>query len=421
MIVTPPRRLVGLVAELFAASALWAVVDGVSRRHQAPISVHAGRGWDGQTYHEVARQLADHGTAAGPAPFAARLGTGLLADLVAKVAKQPLDRAFLLVNETAGLLSCLAAVVLLRRHVRLAALRVVGVALFVTHWAGPVRLAHHQLFVEPVAQLVVIGGLVTIDRVRGRLRSKGVLALGALCAGAALVREITLILPLAFAVATWSAPVSLSRRLAAATLPVLSWCVGALTAHRLVHTQPGAYDARLEALRWLYEKPLPVAVHAVLLTFGLLPALALAYREEVAVVARRAPHLAFATVAFVCLALVGGDSTERLMTYATIPLLAVLGAAVDRDPRAVWGFPVAATLVVSAFVGRVFWTIPDYPTSGAETPSVVLVPIGKVAYEDLWSTLLAHKHRAEQMASLAQLLALSVFAYAFCRRRRRWA
>ncbi|MBK7396090.1 MAG: hypothetical protein IPJ34_07245 [Myxococcales bacterium] len=412
------RRGVAGLVEFGAAGALWTLVHRLSLRHQPAISVHGGRGWDGQTYYEIAAQLADHGTAAGASPFASRLGTGLLADLVVKVTGRPLDRAFFLVNVTAGLLLCFALVALLRRHVPRAPLRLVAVALFVSHWAGPVRLAHHQLFVEPLAELCVTTGLVVIDRVRARLRSPGVLLFGGVCFAAALVREITLVLPLAFVVSVASARVSAARRVVAATIPLLSWALGAITVRRLVEIVPGVYDPRLEALRWLYEKSLPVALHGLLLSFGLVPALLMAYREEVVEAARALPHLAFSTVAFVGLALLGGDSTERLLTYATIPLLALTGSALARDPRALIGFPAVATLVVAAFVGRIFWPIPDYPTLGAETPDVVIVPVGKVAYDDLWSTLLPRVHRVEQLASLAQLSALGAFTYAFCRRRR---
>lgn len=416
--ISPVRGRLSRALELIAALATWAVTLALSVRYQQPISVNGGLGWDGKTYHAVAEQLLAHGTAAGPAPFASRVGTGLLAGAVARLAQVPLARGFFIVNALAGALLVVAFLVLLWEHVPRVEVRLGAVALVVTHWAGPVRLPVHQLFVDPVTLVSIALGLVAIDWARRGLATPAVAAVSACAFFGAFCREITLVVPLAFAVAAIAVPAPARLRAVASLLPFFAWAVGTWTVRRMVFTLSSDYAVHVEAKRWLYEKPLPVSLHAVFLTFGLIPVLLVAFREEIKPALRHHPHLLLAAIAFFVLAFIGGDSTERLMAYALVPGLVLAGRILSRDIRALRGFPILATVITAALVGRIFWPIPDYPTAGAGIPDVALIPIGKIAYTDLWSALLSRAHRNEQLVSLAQLLVVSFLAYVFCRRQR---
>jgi len=409
------RRWLTLLFEMLCALGIHRLTTRVICRDQLPITQENGRGWDGQVYVTVAEQYKEFGTAKGGAPFIFRPGTGMLAAKIAAKYDLTLEGAFFLVNSAANILLTLLFVWLARIYIRRLPVRLMVYATFITFWAGPYRLAYHQIFVDSLAHVVVAAGLVAIYYARKRPTTARTLIVTALSFAGAWVREVAVLLPLGFALAM-AVPLRPDRRLSRfveAVTPLAAFVLGTLIMRQsFVATLTNGYTIEAEITRWIYGKPLPMIVHGFFLTFGVIPALLLVLRREVSDFARRAPDVAFMAASFCGLAYIGGDSTERLLAFASIPLFMLFGNVVSRRPELFAGFPMLAFVVVQTLTNRVFWSIPDYPHEQMGRPWVLLLPIGENAtYEQWWS---AHLGAELQKDSLWQYFTVSLLVFLWC-------
>ena len=415
------RGRIAFALEIALAIAIFTATAMLGAHFQKPIGVDGWLGWDGPTYYSVAEQLSMVGRAHGDPPFVHRIGTALIAIAYAKLTHAPLATAFRSVNLGANVVLLGALVWLLRTYVGSLTVRVLALAAMVTHWASPFRMLYYMLSVDHVAQALVVLGVIAIHHARARETPLRVGAVILLSMMGAVTREITIVIPLAFAVAMLGSRGSEPfRRLARAVIafaPLVGFFAAFLEVRRHAHAIFNDYDPLIEMRWWFYYKPIPVILHSWFLVFGIVPALLVAFRSEAVRFVRDAPHVAFVAAAYFLLAFIGGDSSERLLTFASPAVFAIVGHAVSRRPK-IAGVAVAVAFVaVQALTNRVFWTIPEYPGTGIQdSPRVVLLAIGEgVSYVQHWSVKYQEIKQVDfQLFSLAQYLAVSIGVIVFC-------
>ena len=184
------------VVEFVLVFAAVLTIQGLTYLTQARIGIDGGQGYDGTYYYSVAEQLVEGARPSGISRFAQRLGTPLLASLVAP---DDLITGFLIVNACAALASALLLLVWLRTYLRDPWLRIVLVMVYATHWLQLVRFTFfYPVLVDAWAQAFCFAGLNCIAWYERRPGRWPVLAMAIISAAGVVFRELVLLIPIAF-------------------------------------------------------------------------------------------------------------------------------------------------------------------------------------------------------------------------------
>jgi hypothetical protein len=128
------RRQNGL--EVILVFLVFVTVNLASAVFQQPLTYNHGIGWDGTGYYATAEQFAQGYIPKDEAPFVYRIGTPLLAALVAK---NDLLWGFEIVNFIANIFAVILLVVWLRLYISNWKIRTLLIILFITQWHAPIR------------------------------------------------------------------------------------------------------------------------------------------------------------------------------------------------------------------------------------------------------------------------------------------
>jgi len=382
--------------DLLCAIGLFMAVNALAMAFQQPITWNDGWGFDdGIFYQQVADQFAHGRPIVGQAPFVYRIGTPVLA---AVLAPGNLMLGFKLCNVLANLAATVLMVIWLRRHVPSPALRVGLVALFLTHWLGPVRSVwFYPAISDPWLFAFLFGGLILIDRYRASGSRRDLLLLAALSFVGSAFREVVLVVALALPFAhgpllPWRGVPAFLRQLRPLTfLPLAAGLLGLLLVRRYV-AQENDYAFAATALGWLYAKPPATLLLGVFNAFGPLLFLIVwnwrgAWRHLT-----MNQHLLVYLAAMVMLAWMGGMDNERLM-YWCMPVVYLLlaRAVVDLGPTLRSAGLLALLLAGQSLAHRLWWTTPDFVRDDTTSSWLLLAPLGAhVRYLDLLSFHMGH-------------------------------
>ncbi|WP_395094984.1 hypothetical protein [Armatimonas sp.] len=390
--------------ELIWVLVLFALVAGLSVAFQKPLTYHDGKGWDGVAYFQMAQQVAHHEHPSAIGPFAFRLGTPAL---VAWLFPSHLLLGFRLVNLAACLLSVILLTLWLRRFVESPWLRLALIGAFLTQWHAPLRFtAHYAAYTDPWLFVFLLGGLLALPpaSVRSSLqptpsrsvsmfhgtRGGGWFVL--LCFVGALFRESAVVVPLAVAIA------SRGRQWPA----LLAGVLGVAATHALASQTDGYSFARTIG-QWAYNKPLPVYVHGLFIAFGPALVLPLFFWRTAWAWLKHQPVLTWMLIVFLALGWVGGSDTERIVYWAMPIFYVLFGVILEKHalPKSFY-----IVLVALQFLShRIFWTLPDFPSSAHSPLPLFTPPTSACQYPDLWSF---QASRTVQVIALTEYLLVTL-------------
>ncbi|HYK97834.1 MAG TPA: hypothetical protein VEU77_05520 [Candidatus Acidoferrales bacterium] len=379
-----------LVPELFGAFALFVAVNIFLALTQPQIDVNAGLGWDGVQYATVARQLAEGQQPSAEAPFVYRIGTPLLAVLIAP---NDVVSGFRIANLAGNALTVLLLVVWFRHHVLDLRIRFAVLLAFMLAWHGPIRFFwFYPVASEHLAFAANVAVLVAGQRLRDRL-SLGLVGVVALVAFAGtLVRETALLAPAVLPLARLRG-LRPGRETALLLIPLVAGLLAFGFSHR-VGSQTNSYSYLAAIVDWFREKSVFVYVLGWLNAYGPLLVLPfVSWRASLSFLRTNPMATAFLLAATV-LGWIGGQDTERYVYWAA-PVVYVLAG------RALIAISASAPAAVLAGLGflqivseRVGMAIPQPrvvdpltlpPERGLGNVAYLLTPFGDPQYFDLWS------------------------------------
>jgi hypothetical protein len=368
-----------------AIGLLTVVVAALSFITQPQITVNDGQGWDGSSYFAVASQMAAGQPVVGEAPFVYRI----LVPAAAALFGPDIMTGFRVVNMVAVIVIVILMTIWLRTHFTIPWLRVVLMALFLVQWTEPVRAVFwYPVLVDYWLVAALLAGLLCIDRLRtgGRL-VVWVPVLGAVTLVAVGVREIGLLIPVAalftgnpLTGAVWRLRARLADLRAVPPVLLVPVAAGGAAAAgvRLLATGVGSYDFVRTVGYWLlYKNPLNYLL-GWFLSYG--PVLVLPLICWRACGRHLRDHQAEAVflVGLLGVAYVGGNDTERFVTWGAPVVYVLIGIAL-RELLAARPHPALLGLLVvtQALAARLFWVVPATPVpAGSGAPWVVLTPLG---------------------------------------------
>jgi hypothetical protein len=202
-------------ARRYLGPALFGVVLALALHYiqsQTPIQIFGGLGWDGVNYFRIAEQVKESRPLTGPKPYLLRIAVPWLA---AKTFPKNILEGFRILSLGSGFLVLVVlALILLQFQI---SAEIIGLVLIlaVTNPWGPIRFASYYPVLPDESTLLVMGLFLYVAR-PGRYIVMSLIALAG-----ALIREVTLIVPISFFIAQALEPKRPLRRLALEALPVL--------------------------------------------------------------------------------------------------------------------------------------------------------------------------------------------------------
>jgi len=281
--------------------------------------------------------------------------------------------SFFVVNLAASAVAALLMLLFLRHFIDSAPIRGLLVVCWMTMWHSPMRWTFfYPMNVDALFMVVLIAGLLVMERLRERRPIIVALALAPIVFAGTLVRESIVLVPASFAAAQMLALVRDRRveRVIASAVPFLALAAAWLLVRTIVTPVPG-HAQWAEVATILRDKPLWTWVLGWFFTFGAgVVALTTAGHEEARRFLRTRPELAtlLALCAFLGYFAGTGSDTERLLAWAA-PVVLVLTGKVIVAWRETLGREraVLMVLVMTQIVSsRILWPIPL--GSSTETP-----------------------------------------------------
>jgi hypothetical protein len=393
------------------------VVNIASQVFQQPISYNQGQGWDGTHYFQVAEQISKGLKIREDAPFVYRIGTPFL---VALFFKNNLLFGFKIVNIIANLLSTILLKFWLHLYLNNWRIRTFLVILFITHGLGSVRFTYfYPTLVDPWLIVILLIGLIGIERFRYRPCFSVVSLLGIVSFLGVMIRESALIIPIAFAFVTNPIPPfknffhSLSelrifqiikKQYQILFLPLLCAVLGILLV-KLLASQNNDYSFMKAVIQWTYGKPTLTYLHSYFITYGLFIILPIYSWRTLNKFLWRNQFILIYLLGMIVLSRIGGADTERFLFWAMPVVYLLIGIAIQENKILLNSPWVLLFLVISLICSqRLFWIIPNYPNSFLTPIPFLTILSNKFQYLDLFSW---YGKRVIQAISLFQYLFLS--------------
>jgi hypothetical protein len=353
--------------------------------------IPGGAGHDGKFYLLVAEQIQQGLRPETINPFVLRVGTPWLAAAVAGLAGLPLPGAFWVINLSASAVAAVVFAVWLRRHVADAVTRVVLVVFFLVSPYSPFRFTfHYPALTDPIAMLLLMLGLVALDRLAQRIDAAASIAVLLIVAVGCAFRELVLVTAIAaLFVRPWR-PKPLEWILRAVPL------AGMLTLSAIqswVIVTPSTYSMAGAVERWLAWKTPPMMALAFLFVFG--PLLVLLWQRWPATrrEAMARPDLAVFLGIFVAAAWLGASDTERILVFAAPVVLMLLGKSLAAMRLAGAHAAFAEVVVFQLVAYRVFVSIDGaslrFFSDYYSFFSVWLDPLGRYMFLAAYGVLIA--------------------------------
>jgi hypothetical protein len=406
------HRLIAL--EFAIVAGVFLITSLASQIYQLHITYHGGRSFDGVFYYQVADQIAHGRKPSSDAPFVYRIGTPLM---VALFFEGNLLAGFKVVNIIGNVVAVILLALWLRLFLKDWRIRTLLVALFITQWHGPVRFTYYDpVYTDPWLFVLLLIGLIGIQRVKAKSSVLVVMALGVLSFVGVVFREIVLILPISLAFTTNPILPFHEMVTAIANLRILqmikklNWqflfplvlSVAGLFLVRSIAYQTNNYSFTATALDWIYNKQASTYIHAYFITYGPLLILPVFSWRTIQRFLSENQHLLVFMLGFMVIGWIGGSDTERFLYWAMPVVFVLIGIAIQENKDLLKSplliLFLAATTVCSQ---RLFWTVPDFPNR-FKTPLPILSFLSsRMQYLDLWSWFGA---RPLELISLAEYL-----------------
>ena len=409
-------------AEWFSVAAIFLAVNLVSALVQHPLTFHGGKAWELSVYYDLASQLRHGLPLIGAAPAVYRIGAPWLAAIL----PFDIERNFFLISLTANVVTIGSLVILLRMFVDSWKIRTALLAAFMLHWLGPIRFLYFVAAdTDAIAIMVIVLGLLAIERWKRRERPVDYLVVLAVVILGSFFREIALTIGVLFLfVPTFIDEEGLNmKRLMLTLTPIVCGAAALAGLHYFIHAKE-EYSFASSALNWSYTKSLPVFLLGIAIAIGPVACLLVLDWKRTAQLLRQHREIGAGLALVLLLALVGGSDTERFILWGTPLILIVYGSWFERNRVVLRDYAFVGILVVLQLIAeRLFWTTPDLGYSVTNTPIFLTSLSSNAYYLNLYSY---HAPKAVSALMLLEYLAvyaviISWAAYATSRRRREMA
>ena len=347
--------------ETLAVAGLWVIAACLVATSQPLIAFANGVGFDGQHYYAMASQLLGAHRPEAVAPFAYRVGTPLLASFVSRLTDWPLVAAFRTVNLAASLATTLLLMHWMRRHVSRGPGRWLALIFFLCTPYGPLRFSvFYPVLTDPLATLFIVAGFDVTDWVRDRPMVSRAAWLAGLVILGVLVREVALVVALAFVVTPFERSESLW---VGRWIPLAGGLLALLLVRAWPVEVPSSYSFWDGVQYWMRWKTPAQMTLAPLLVFGPLLTLPLYFWRTTAGLLAERPDWLAAVMCVGVLAWIGGSDTERILVFASPVIWLLIADALNRiEPAQVRWLALAVILellslrIFVAIDGRSFTT-----------------------------------------------------------------
>lgn len=418
------RRKRTLAGEVLLVALVFVVVNATAAASQEPLSFEENLGWDGFFYQRMAVQLSHGDLPRVDAPFVYRIGTPFLASLIPG---SDVPGAFRAVNLLANVLAVILLGLFLASYIRSWRVRTLLLVLYVVNWLAPTRFVYFMpIYTDPWDMVFVFAGFLAVARARDLTRRAQLLSV--ITFVGVWFREDVLLLPLALLLG-WFLTSYLDRSGSAEgrariglppsslLLPLGAGAVSYVGTH-LLATATNDYTYADAASFWAFQKPLLGLLLAWFITFG--PVLGLVlfdWRYAVDFLRRNGFFLGYLLGA-AAFAWIGGATTERFLLWTTPIVFVLVGRAIERHAELLRGslVLVAALVVAQVLAFRLFWVVPEWPSTAASPTPIFQLLTNHAQHEDLWSWSLSIRIRS---AYVLEYAAFVVGMVAWLRFRRR--
>lgn len=338
-----------------------------------PVAPGEASGGEGQALHAMAQALPRELLPPAAAPYAYRIGLPMVVAVVAKSADWVVSAGFDRLNVAFNLISVWLLLILLRREVSSAPMRIGLIAAFLIEPHSPMRFsAFHPVSTDAAVMMFALAGLVGVRWFEDRPGIFRAAPLAALVGVGVAVHEVVLVIALSLLCARQVPGPAMAWRdwwrdanRSGAWIPVFTGAL-VLTALHLwiepVSAAPSAWTAAADAL--LHRSPLRYVL-AWLLVFGV-PLLVIATRARRSMAELRTSP-AFPAFLVLCglAALVSDADVERVLALASPVILVVAG-------RVLMAASLATSMPVAAFALHALSSRAMVPIGGPiETPEVL--------------------------------------------------
>jgi hypothetical protein len=425
---TPERRYAWLVqaAIVLSICSLAAVCYGLT---QELIAFGDGHPFDAKHYIRMAQEVARNEAISTETPFVYRVGLPWLVGQL--FPHDPLD-GFRFLNLGFAVLTLLVLYALLLQFTRDTLVLLIVMLLFVANPLGPFRLTHlYPGLTDPPALFLMLV-MLFIHQIWPRSGVLKMLLLAGLSFAGALVREVTLVSPLAILVATcatsqiWlpkSWP-SCVRPILLSVVPVAVGALGLLYA-RLAVVPDGAFPmSLLDVAKHHFHNPSLILLSAFT-SFGPVVALLIVQPRAVWDFLRYRIDLLTYLIIIGALSLIGATTPDRLMYWAfpvVLPLLAVSIERAIQIRRTAYALILAISLAGAQILAfRAFGTLPTAPfdpvapfedLSKQKNPSLLLfAPYGNTSFAHITTGFMNYRPRIILLGEYLALLAWICFLW----------
>jgi hypothetical protein len=425
---TPETRYAWLVqaAIVLSLCLLAAACYGLT---QELIAYGDGHPYDAKQYIRMAAEVARNETISAEAPFVYRVG---LPWLVGQLFPHDLLQGFRFLNLGFAVLTLLVLYAFLLQFTRSTLVLVIALLLFVANPLGPFRLTHLYPGLTDAPALFLMLVMLLIHQVWPQPGVPKMLALVGLSLTGALVREITLVSPLAILVATCTTSQiwlrknwpSCVRPILLSVVPVAIGALGILYA-RLAVVPDGEFPiGLLDNAKRNFHNPSLVLLSAFV-SFGPIVALLVVQPRTVWDFLRYRIDLLTYLIVIGALSLFGGTTTDRLMYWtfpAVLPLLAVSIERALKIRRTTYALMLVISLAVAQTLAfRAFSTLPTAPfdpiapfedLSKQQNPSLLLfAPYGNASFAHMSTGFMNRRPRIILLGEYLALLAWICFLW----------
>ncbi len=365
--------------EWLAVATIFLIVNVLGAIFQPPLTFMGGKAWELNVYYDIAERFRHSLPIVGPAPAIFRIG---IPWLVSVLPFSDLSKSFFYINLFANACTAALLVCLLRYYVKFWKIRVVLIGFYLIHWLGPTRFLYFvSAETDATAIFLLTAGLLLIERWRKSERAVDLLRLCALVLVGTAVREIMLVIPVAFLFANkpfdkWGVSI---RRLGISIAPLLCGSLVLLLIHSFVHPTE-SYRFASAALNWAYSKSLPVFILGCFITLGPVAVLLALDWKGTRLLLNHNSALAVFLILILFLSYCGGSDTERFMLWGAPSILILFGTWFERNRNVLRDRGLVILIILLQLISeRAFWTTPDLGYS-VENSMIFLTSLSSNAY-----------------------------------------
>lgn len=342
---------------------------------QKAISNNDGKGWDGVYYYEITEQIINGENISTISPFIYRIGTPLL---VAILSPGDIHLGFKVINLIFNLISLLIFVYWLNIFLKNYYVKIILIFLLLIQWHAPFRFIwYYPIYVDPIFVTIVLSLLILIHLYKKTSSPAIFLFICFICFIGVYFRETIMLMSFSFifiynvniknllSVIREENFITLIKNFKFKYILFIPSILAIISSIILFYSlKPINQDSFwITAISWLYRKSFIQYILGIYQAFGPIVILLLFFWREIINHLFENQYQLFFLILIFCLGFIGGSDTERILFWSFPVIYLLIGIILEKNTflfkRRLFGF----ILLIQFISNRLFWIIPDYPTT----------------------------------------------------------